>query len=135
MKKIVQSILESSNPELQQKQKEALLAIATLFSQVDGKIRLSEQDYIDIWLNGLEWNGKFDRQTTHKLIITQSRTAIENNNIEKYLISLIDQLSDRVYQDFVITFAKYVSEIDGEVATEEKELLALLTKLLNYDEH
>lgn len=135
MKKIVQSILESSNPELQQKQKEALLAIATLFSQVDGKIRLSEQDYIDVWLNGLEWNGKFDRQTTHKLIITQSRTAIENNNIEKYLLSLIDQLSDRVYQDFVITFAKYVSEIDGEVATEEKELLALLTKLLNYDEH
>ena len=112
----------------QQQYQEALIKMAVLFYQVDGKITLTEQDYLDELLESLDWDSPISRDAFMNDVIYHTRTAIdagEATDVLKSLQPLLVKDANRA-----VEVATVMTGVDGERSDEETELLSLLTHKL-----
>ncbi len=112
----------------QQQYQEALIKMAVLFYQVDGKITLTEQDYLDELLESLDWDSPISRDAFMNDVIYQTRTAIDAGEATDVLKSLQPQLVKDANR--AVEVATVMTGVDGERSDEETELLSLLTHKL-----
>lgn len=112
----------------QQQYQEALIKMAVLFYQVDGKITLTEQDYLDELLESLDWESPISRDAFVNDVIYHTRTAIDAGEASDVLKSLQPQLV--IDANRAVEVATVMTGVDGERSDEETELLSLLTHKL-----
>ena len=112
----------------QQQYQEALIKMAVLFYQVDGKITLTEQDYLDELLESLDWDSPISRDAVMNDVIYHTRTAIDAGEATDVLKSLQPQLVKDANR--AVEVATVMTGVDGERSDEETELLSLLTHKL-----
>ena len=91
---------------------QALIRLSVLLYQVDGKVTLSEQDYLEDVINHLDWQSPICREAFFTDAIYQTRQV------------QTDLLFDA---DKALEVAMAITGIDGERSDEETELLSLLT--------
>ena len=111
-----------------QQYQEALIKMAVLFYQVDGKITLTEQDYLDELLESLNWESPISSDAFVNDVIYQTRTAIDAGEASDVLKSLQPQLVMDASR--AVEVATVMTGVDGERSDEETELLSLLTHKL-----
>ncbi|NVK55906.1 MAG: TerB family tellurite resistance protein [Alteromonadaceae bacterium] len=104
---------------------QALIKLAVLFYQVDGKILLCEQDYLEELVESLDWDSPICREAFVNEVIHQTRTALDTGDAAYILRSLQSDLSYDANRALEVAIA--MSGIDGERSEEETELLSLLT--------
>ena len=112
----------------QQQYQEALIKMAVLFYQVDGKITLTELDYLDELLESLDWDSPISRDAFMNDVIYHTRTAIDAGEATDVLKSLQPQLVKDANR--AVEVATVMTGVDGERSDEETELLSLLTHKL-----
>ena len=112
----------------EQKFNQALIKLAVLFYQVDGKITLTEQDYLDELLESLDWDSPISRDAFMNDVIYHTRTAIDAGEATDVLKSLQPQLVKDANR--AVEVATVMTGVDGERSDEETELLSLLTHKL-----
>jgi len=109
----------------EQKFNQALIKLAVLFYQVDRKILLSEQDYLEELVESLKWDSPICREAYVNEVIYQTRTALDTGDAADILRSLQTDLAFNANQALEVAMA--MSGVDGERSEEETELLSLLT--------
>lgn len=116
--------------ELSPKQRfnEALLTLGTVLYQIDGKVSLSEIDYIDELVPLSEWESPLDKIGVQNAIIHKCREAIDCNQAVELVRSLKDDLMFDA--DKALEVAKHVVAADDVLQDEELEILAFLENRL-----
>ncbi|MDO6477205.1 TerB family tellurite resistance protein [Alteromonas sp. 1_MG-2023] len=104
---------------------QALIRLSVLLYQVDGKVTLSEQDYLEDVINHLDWQSPICREAFFTDAIYQTRQVLDAGEELRYLRTLqTDLLFDA---DKALEVAMAITGVDGERSDEETELLSLLT--------
>jgi tellurite resistance protein len=109
----------------QQAFNQSLIKMAILFYQADGRITLSEQDYLDKIIEQIEWDSPICIDAFVNDVIYQTRTALDAGKGADYLRQLQDDLSLDANKALEVAMA--ITGVDGERCDEETELLSLLT--------
>ncbi|MCU7555187.1 TerB family tellurite resistance protein [Alteromonas sp. ASW11-19] len=112
----------------QQAFNEALIRMSVLLYQADGMVTLTEQDYLDEFIDSLDWQSPISESAFLNNAIYETRKALDVGDGEKYLKALQqDLLFDA---DKAMEVAMAITGADGERCDEEAELLTLLTHKL-----
>jgi len=93
--------------------------------QIDGKVSLSEQDFIEDVAEKMEWQNGMSISAFINDAIHQARVAIDQNNEREFLFSLANGLNQNPAQ--ALEYAMDITEVDGNRSEEELELLSLLS--------
>ncbi|WP_137167590.1 TerB family tellurite resistance protein [Salinimonas lutimaris] len=109
----------------QQAFNQALIRLSVLLVQIDKKVTLTEQDYLDEVVASLDWQSPICREAFFNDVIYQTRKAIDVGDSVKYLRSFKDDL---VFDaDKAMEVAMQITGVDGERSEEETEILSLLS--------
>ncbi|PCJ35812.1 MAG: hypothetical protein COA99_13605 [Moraxellaceae bacterium] len=108
-----------------QKDSEALVALATFFYKVDGRITLDEEEYINNFLSVLEWNSSIDITVFQKRVIPTINQVLDGpiDGYLKYLGGLMDDIESKEARALAKKIAQEISDVDGEVADLEVQCL------------
>ncbi|MBT0585124.1 TerB family tellurite resistance protein [Alteromonas oceanisediminis] len=104
---------------------EALIKLAVLLYQIDGKVTLTEQDYVDEVINNLTWESTICADAFLTQAIHSARSAVDANNIKEFMRELADDLNQDAPKTLEV--AMELTGIDGERSEQETEILAYLT--------
>lgn len=104
---------------------EALIKLSVLLYQIDGKVSLSEQDYLDQVISDLEWGSSICKSAFLNDAIHRARQAVDNNDCKTFIRDLGEELNQDANKTFDV--AMELTAIDGERSEKEAELLAYLT--------
>ena len=118
----------------QQEFNESLAKLCILLYQIDGKITLREQEYFQAVHEKFDWHGDVDFEDFQSRTISQVRDVIESKEEKQFVSSLREALE--VDAKKALAVAQGISNIDGEIADEEMEILdylqdRVLAKALN----
>ena len=108
----------------QQQFNEALMKLCILLYQSDGKITLSEQDYLDALAKTIYWQGDEEIEDFQSRAIRQVRDIIASQEQMSFISGLKKALSFDAKRAFAV--AQGIAHIDGEVADEEQDILDYL---------
>ncbi|MFT5541616.1 MAG: tellurite resistance protein [Glaciecola sp.] len=103
---------------------QALIQITVLLYQIDGKVTLTEQDYLDELLQDMAWHSGISKDAFVTDVIHQAREAIDGGTAPDYIRSLSDELNIDAARSLEVAMA--ITKVDGERSEKEVELLALL---------
>lgn len=109
----------------QQMYNEALIQLVVLLYQIDGRVSLSEQDYLEELMEGMSWQSPISRQARLNAIISETRQCIERQQHVELLQTLKPILNMDANKTLEVAMA--ITAVDGERSEPETELLALLT--------
>lgn len=112
----------------QQHFNQALIKLSVLLYQVDGKVTLSEQDYLESVVDGLDWDSPICVDAFINDAIYQTRQAIDAGEATQYLREMKNHLTFDAQKAMEV--AMNITGVDGERSDEETELLSLLTHKL-----
>ncbi len=119
-------LLSETDPN--QTKSEAMIALATLIYQCDGKIKASEQAEFDKFLLELPWtNPRISKETFHSGVIGESRMALERDQIEAFVEKYCVGLSG---DTDLLASLKSLAEVDGHVDDREAAILLMVTAKL-----
>ena len=104
---------------------EALIKLSVLLYQIDGKVSLSEQDYLDQVIEELEWGSTICKSAFLNDAIHQARQAVDNNDCKTFIRDLGQELNQDANK--TLDVAMELTGVDGERSESEVELLAYLT--------
>lgn len=104
---------------------QALIRLSVLLYQVDGKVTLSEQDYLEEMINELDWQSPICREAFFTETIYQTRQILDAGEEKHYLRTLQGDL--QYDAEKALEVAMTITGVDGERSEEETELLSLLT--------
>lgn len=103
---------------------QALIKLTVLLYQIDGKVTLSEQDYLEELVKGMAWHSGISKDAFISDAIHQAREAIDSVSAADYIRSLSDELNFDAARSLEVAMA--ITKVDGERSEKEVELLALL---------
>lgn len=104
---------------------ESLIKLAVLLYQIDGKVSLSEQDYLEEYCNSIKWRSGISLSAFINQAIHDARNAIDTQKEREYLFSLGSGLN--VDPAEALSVAMEITAVDGKRSEEELELLSLLS--------
>ena len=104
---------------------EALIKLSVLLYQIDGRVTLSEQDYLDQVIDELEWGSTICKSAFLNDATHRARQAVDNNDCKHFMRELSDGLNQDA--DKTLEVAMQLTGIDGERSEQETELLSYLT--------
>lgn len=107
---------------------EALLKLAVLMYRTDGKIRLNEQELVDLIADDLAWEGVNSITAVQSQAIAEVRDAIRADKVEAYLAGLKDALM--FDKKKALDTARQIMQSDGEEAQKERRLYDYLRQQL-----
>jgi tellurite resistance protein len=108
-----------------QRYNQALIKLAVLLYQVDGRITLSEQDYLDEVLSTLSWQSPISMTAFCNEAIHAAREAVDNREHLDFIRDLADDLNFDANR--VVEVAMTITGVDGERSEHETEILHFLT--------
>lgn len=120
--------LETENTLVQnpvQEQNQALIKMMVLLYQIDGKVTLTEQDYVTEVIEQMEWSSGISKEAYLNESIHLARQAIDTQRSEEFLRELSNELNIDAAKSLDIAMA--ITNIDGKRSDEELELLSLLS--------
>lgn len=109
----------------QQAFNQSLIKMAVLLYKIDGKITLTEQDYLDEIIDTMEWESPISVDAFLNDAIYQVRQVVDADESARFLRSLQQDLN--INADRALEVAMNITGADGERCDEETELLSLLT--------
>ncbi len=109
----------------QQSFNQALIRLSVLLYQIDNKVTLTEQDYLEEVIDSLDWQSPICREAFFNDVIYQTRQALDAGDSVSYLRSFKDDLVYDAQKAMEIAMA--ITGVDGERSDEETEILALLS--------
>lgn len=109
----------------QQSFNQALVRLAVLLYQIDNKVTLTEQDYLEQLVNSLEWESPICPEAFLNDVIYQTRKALDTGVAMDYLREFKDDLSFDAHKAMEV--AMTITGVDGNRSEEETEILSLLT--------
>ncbi|MCW8091453.1 tellurite resistance TerB family protein [Alteromonas sp. ASW11-130] len=112
----------------QQSFNQALIQLAVLLYQIDGKVTLTEQEYLDSVIEEMCWESPISIDAFLTEAIYQTRKALDEGKGIELLKSLKEHLLHDV--DKAMEVAMQITGIDGERNEKETEVLSLLTHKL-----
>ena len=112
----------------QQHFNQALIKLSVLLYQVDGKVTLTEQDYLEEMVSSLDWDSPISIEAFINDAIYQTRKAIDTGQSVDYLRAMQPELTFNAERAMEVAMA--ITGCDGERCDEETELLSLLTHKL-----
>ena len=113
---------------LQQLFNQSLIKLAVLLYQIDRKVMLTEQDYLDEVLDDMDWQSPISQNAFFNDAIYQARQAIDTGTELEFLREL---QQDLLYDaDKALEVSMAITGVDGERSDEETEVLSLLTHKL-----
>lgn len=104
---------------------EAIIKLLVLLYQIDAKVTLTEQDYFDEIIQGLNWHSGVSVSAFVTDAIHQARVAIDQRQSREFLFSLASALQYDPAQ--ALEYAMDITEVDGKRSEDEVELLAILS--------
>ncbi len=104
---------------------EALIQLSVLLYQIDGKISLTEQDYVEQIMDSLDWGSTICKEAFLNSAIHRARQAVDNHDCKAFMQKLGEELNQDANR--TLDVAMELTAIDGERSEEETELLAYLT--------
>lgn len=111
-----------------QAKSEAIIALTTLLYQADGKVRLQEQDLFDRLIAELPWeNSAKSKETFHREMITNSLDALNQDNLNDYLQSLVPALKNDPH---VLALLRELAVSDGNLDYKEAQILTVVSNLM-----
>lgn len=109
----------------QQAFNEAIVQLAVLLYQIDGKITLTEQDYFESLSNNLDWRSGISLSAYVNKAIHEARVAIDTQQTREFIFSLGPALNYNPAD--ALDIAMDITAVDGVRSDEELELLSLLS--------
>lgn len=107
---------------------EALLKLAVLMYRTDGKIRLNEQELVDLIVDDLNWQGAISVSAVQNQTVAEVREAIRADNVDAYLAGLKEALM--FDKKKTLDTARQIMQSDGEEAVKERRLYDYLRQQL-----
>lgn len=104
---------------------EALIKLSVLLYQIDGKVSLSEQDYLESVISELDWGSTICKEAFLNDAIHRARQAVDNDDCKAFIRDLGDELNQDAEK--ALEVAMELTVVDGERSEEETELLSYLT--------
>jgi len=101
---------------------QATTELAVLLCRADKSIKLSEQKYIDKWLDGIE----LPKGTSNSSLLSNAISYVNKNETNELIQSIAYRLADSDFN--VKQFVQELSIVDGKVCDGEK---AIINQLLN----
>ncbi|WP_018984514.1 tellurite resistance TerB family protein [Salinimonas chungwhensis] len=109
----------------QQSFNQALIRLAVLLYQIDNKVTLTEQDYLEEMVDSLLWESPICREAFLNDVIYQTRKALDTGAVMTYLREFKDDLEFDAHRAMEVAMA--ITGVDGNRSDEETEILSLLT--------
>ena len=120
-------LLEKSEP-IDQDKSEAIIALMTLLYQVDGKVKMQEQETFDRMLSELPWhNTGVSKEAFHRGQVSKSLHALENNSIAGYLHEFVPALNS---DGNVLAMFRDLAKADGDLDPREAEIIRQVAALM-----
>ncbi|CAI8206251.1 MAG: Uncharacterised protein [Glaciecola sp. HTCC2999] len=107
---------------------EALIKTAVLLYQVDGMVSLTEQDYLEEVIKGLNWQSPICKEAFLTQAIHEARVAKDTDQAMSFIKELADDLNFDAAK--VVEVAMGITGVDGERSERETDLLHYLTHKL-----
>ena len=104
---------------------ESLIKLSVLLYQIDGKITLSEQDYLEQVIAELVWQSPISLEAFTNDAIHQARVAVDNDEALAFVKAMVDDLNFDAEK--VVEVAMGITGIDGERSERETDILKVLT--------
>ena len=104
---------------------ESLIKLSVLLYQIDGKITLSEQDYLEQVIAELVWQSPISLEAFTNDAIHQARVAVDNDEALAFVKAMVDDLNFDAEK--VVEVAMGITGIDGERSEQETDILNVLT--------
>ena len=111
-----------------QRYNQALIKLAVLLYQVDGKITLSEQDYLEEVISSMTWQSPISITAFCNEAIHLAREAVDNQETLEFIRDMANDLNFDANQ--VLEVAMGITGVDGERSEHEAEILHYLTHKL-----
>ncbi|MCW8107802.1 TerB family tellurite resistance protein [Alteromonas ponticola] len=112
----------------QQSFNQALIQLSVLLYQIDGKVTITEQEYLDSVIDEMQWESPISVDAFLTDAIYQTRKALDEGNGLELLKSLKEHLSFDA--DKAMEVAMQITGVDGERNEKEREVLSLLSHKL-----
>lgn len=113
---------------IDQEKSEAVIKLATLLYQADGKVKMEEQDLFDELIAELPWDCKSkSKEAFHREMITQSRNALIENKLHQFLVPIVPALKSDAH---VLTALRELAVSDGYLHQREADILRTVAKLM-----
>ena len=104
---------------------EALIKLSVLLYQIDGKITLSEQDYLEDVIQSLTWQSPISIDAFTNDAIHQAREAVDSGEAQNFVKEMAEDLNFDAER--VLEVAMGITGIDGERSESETDILKVLT--------
>lgn len=104
---------------------ESLIKLSVLLYQIDGKITLSEQDYLAAVIEKISWQSPISIEAFTNDAIHQARVAVDNDEALAFVKAMVDDLNFDAEK--VVEVAMGITGIDGERSEKETDILKVLT--------
>jgi len=118
------------NQKLLQKQHEAILKILALISQLDGKVKLSEQQLLDDYLAHIPWHSELTKEEALGVIIAEVRQLLDKGHEQEYLAKQA-KLVDNTFLKFeLLNIVEKMILADFDIDSKEKMALNTLKEAL-----
>lgn len=118
------------NQKLLQKQHEAILKILVLVSQLDGKVKLSEQQLMDDYLAHIPWHSELAKASALGAITSEARQMLSTGREKEYLTQQA-KLVDNTFLKFeLLSIVEKMILSDFDIDSKEKMALSTLKEAL-----
>lgn len=118
------------NQKLLQKQHEAILKILVLVSQLDGKVKLSEQQLMDDYLAHIPWHSDLTKASALGAITSEARQMLSTGREQEYLTQQA-RLVDNTFLKFeLLSIVEKMILSDFDIDSKEKMALCTLKEAL-----
>jgi hypothetical protein len=119
----IKQMFSNSKPE-QSEVIPAVVELAVLLCRADKSIKLTEQEYLDAWLDGIE----LPKGTTALSLLSNAISIVNKDNANDIIISIAERLKESDFD--VQKFAKELCLTDGEICDSEQSIIDELSKHL-----
>ena len=113
-----------------QLQREALLELAILFVVIDGEIAEDEQNFLEKWLETLEWKSDTSLSEYQKLATQKCIDAVQQDDVDHFIAQQARLLVDQTMKDQAMKMADEIANVDGVLDDNEVKALEILRSYL-----
>ncbi len=109
---------------------EALFDIVLMIVMIDGVVDESEQEFMENWLESLDWKGNQSTSEYYDSAVKKVTYAVENGQSLDFITHRAKLIEDQDVRDQALKLAHDVSMADGQLDDNERAAIELLTQLL-----
>lgn len=103
----------------------AVIRLAVLLYQIDNKVTLTEQEYLEELVAELDWQSPISREAYLNEVIYQTRQALDAREGGRYLRTFKEALTYDAHKAMEV--AMMITGVDGERSEDETAILSLLS--------